>query len=202
MTGSPERYPSADIAAARLETWDGDDLALLRYHPKRMTGGKFDVPSQLLLDFKGGYVEAANLMTGLVVDAITRQTEELRDKRRCRYVLALPSREAGRLGGPCLRLVANIAREFDWLQPLPALERHTTVPKSATAGPGERPTRDDHKESMRYSGPVLNIPGESVIMVDDVITAGETSAAGRAILLEATRCRTVVGLFLSRTTYT
>src|SRR4051794_36820403 len=95
-----ERYPAALIEAGRLDAWEGDDYAILRYHPKRVTGGVTDTPSQILLDFKSGVALAESRMQALAIESIATLTAELRDERRCRYILALPSHTAGRSGGP------------------------------------------------------------------------------------------------------
>lgn len=199
MTDVPDRYPSADLREGLLNAWDGDDYAILRYRPRWRTGGDYDVASQLLIDFKREVPAAEKLMAGLATTALERLSTDLRDARKCAYIVPLPSHAAGQTTGPCQRLAATLALVVDWLEYRPALVRLTSVRKSATAGPGERPTREQHKASMRFDGPPLRIPGQSIIMLDDVITAGETSAAGRELLIEATRCRAVVGFFLART---
>lgn len=202
MTLPPNRYPEAALKEGTLNAWSEDDYAILRYRSKVRTGGAYDVPSQLVIDFKESRPEAERLMLDLALAAIRRLEYELRVQRRCAYIVTLPSHAAGTSIGPCQRLARAIASRVDWLENLePGLVRHTTVPKSATARPGWRPMSDQHKASIRYDGPVLTIPGQSIIMLDDVITAGETSSAGRALLTEATRCRMVVGFFLARTTY-
>jgi predicted amidophosphoribosyltransferase len=197
---SAERYPTPDIKASLLNEWEDDDYAILRYLPKSR-GGVSDVGSGLVLDFKRGDAEAANLMQALVLEALRRQEASLRDEHNCRYIIALPSHEAGRSSSPCARLAAEVATKIDWLTLLPPLVRRTSVGKSAWAPPGKRPDQEAHRLSMSYVGPPLAKGDESIIMLDDVITAGTTSAAAREILLEATRCPRVLGLFLSRTTY-
>jgi predicted amidophosphoribosyltransferase len=202
MTAVPDRYPIAALREGLLSRWDGDDYAILRYLPKSRTGGTSDVPSQLLLDFKNGIPEAEETVGAMALTALQRLAPTLRDSRKCAFIVPLPSHSAARTGGPCHRLATRLAEQLDWLEFWPVLVRHKTVPKSATAAPGERPTREQHRASMRFAGPALAIPHQSIIMLDDVITAGETSTAGREILLEATRCRSVVGFFLARTAYT
>jgi predicted amidophosphoribosyltransferase len=199
MTTFTDRYPIAGLRASLLDAWAGDDYAMLSYRPKRLTGGVYDAASQLLIDFKEGLTTAEDLMTELARGAIQRQVRELRDRRRCAYLVVVPSHAATTTDGPCHRLGRRLSAGVDWLEFLPGLVRHATVAKSSKARPGERPTRADHVASIRYEGPRLRIPSQSIIMLDDVITAGETSGAVREILLQATGCRSVIGLFLSRT---
>jgi predicted amidophosphoribosyltransferase len=201
MTAVSDRYPSVALGEGMLRRWDGDDYAVLRYRPKSRTGGTYDAPSQLLIDFKQGLCVAEDFLGAIALTALQGLARDLRDARKCAFIVPLPSHQAGRTAGPCQRLAAKLAMELEWLEYWPALVRHRSVPKSATAAPGERPTREEHKASMKFAGPSLAIPDKSIIMLDDVITAGETSAAGREVLLEATRCRSVVGFFLARTTY-
>ncbi len=197
MTTGPDRYPMAAVKEGLLEEWDGDDYSILRYHPRR--NGTSDVPSRLLLDFKNGDAGAEALLGELALTAFQRLTPVLRDKKKCTVIVPVPSHNANAPAGPCQRLAHNLAGQFDWLEFRPVLVRHTTVPKSATSRPGERPTQQDHLASMKISGSRLAVSDRSIIMLDDVITAGETSAAARQLLLEGTGCRSVIGFFLART---
>ena len=65
----------------------------------------------------------------------------------------------------------------------PCLARFVAVPKSAFAGPGERPTPTTHRNSMRLERP-LPLNARRVVLVDDVVTRGGT-LAGAAMRLAA-----------------
>jgi hypothetical protein len=89
---------------------------------------------------------------------------------------------------------------FPWLTHVPrALERIATVPKAAWAGPGQRPVYSDHLGTIRYAAPPDLLREAGVIMLDDVYTQGQLSAACRDILKRDAGVRFVVGLFIGRT---
>lgn len=66
---------------------------------------------------------------------------------------------------------------------LPLVERITAVPKSATAGPGNRPDVQKHYDSFGVT-PVLLSPVKFTL-VDDVLTKGRTTIAAAKRLQEA-----------------
>lgn len=65
----------------------------------------------------------------------------------------------------------------------PCLSRRTAVRKSATAPLGERPTWEEHFESIEYE-PTLGLSERPIVLVDDVVTKGSTML-GCAARLEA-----------------
>lgn len=197
-TRTSRRYPWAALAESTLGTWSGDDLAILRY--RRVHAGEDrEVASRLVIDFKNGGREAAEVVTQLALMAIGENERYLRDQRSIAYLVAIPSSTAGRVDGPIPRLVERLAEQVPWLQALPPLARVTSVTKSATAPAGMRPTELVHRRSMAWVGPDLNLSAAGVIVLDDVITRGATSSAAKSIVRAATRARSVVGLFVART---
>lgn len=79
----------------------------------------------------------------------------------------------------CERLVYNgRGREI-----LPCLQRTVAVPKSATAGPGNRPTIQTHYDSM--SATIGLFVPTRITLVDDVLTRGRTSFAAARRVKEA-----------------
>lgn len=64
----------------------------------------------------------------------------------------------------------------------PLLERFVAVPKSAFARPGERPTIPTHFASLRLSQ--LDVAGADLIVVDDIITRGNSVLAAASRLAE------------------
>lgn len=195
---APGRYPWRAIASSTFGRWSRDDLALLRYRKSSATGTR-DVVSQLILDFKDGHDHAERVVTEIVLMALHIHEADFRDRAQARYVVGIPSSTSSKPAGPVWRLTRAIAREFSWLDALPPLQRVTAVPKSSTAAPGERPTVDVHLASLAWIGPQVNIPDNSIIMVDDVITRGATSEAARRVIRAATHARSVLGLFVGRT---
>jgi hypoxanthine phosphoribosyltransferase len=64
----------------------------------------------------------------------------------------------------------------------PCIERLTAVAKSAYAGPGGRPTPQQHFDSMRVRRGLEDF--DEIVIVDDIITRGATLIAAAARLAE------------------
>ncbi|MDR3385494.1 MAG: phosphoribosyltransferase [Rudaea sp.] len=64
----------------------------------------------------------------------------------------------------------------------PLLERFVAVPKSAFARPGERPTVPVHFASLRMAQ--LDVAGRDLVVVDDIITRGNSVLAAASRLAE------------------
>jgi len=62
----------------------------------------------------------------------------------------------------------------------------------------KRESVQTHFESFGWVGDPIH-DNESVLLVDDVITQGHTSAAARELILASTSCRSVLGLLVART---
>ncbi len=78
-----------------------------------------------------------------------------------------------------------------------ALERIKAVPKSAFAQHGERPSVQNHVESLKV---VTSLPeGASVVLIDDVITKGATLFACGSLLAKSVRRLTLHAFALIRT---
>ena len=82
----------------------------------------------------------------------------------------------------------------------PWLVRHTAVQKSAYAAPGQRPSAQEHYDSMRVERRVTDgsIPA-AIALVDDVITKGATLRAGATLLAEAFPGAAITAFALIRT---
>ena len=154
--------------------------------------------TKLILDFKQYQTRALKKVRDLTLQVL-RDYEGM-EEFRYGYLVALPGHKAGSVNAPCEWLCAELARAFPrrLVHLKQALRRVTDVEKSATAPPGRRPTSADHIQSIRYVGQQTN-PNVRIIMVDDVLTRGETARACRAILRNATGCTDVRGLFVART---
>jgi predicted amidophosphoribosyltransferase len=187
------KYNFAEIEAARLSRWEGDDYYVLSYPPKR----RKTVVTDLILDFKNNDDEALAIASRLIIAAL-RKIESVLQKSHCKYIVSIPSSTAGKENGPCEHVCREVEREFIWVKHLPnALIRTKTVPKAAYAKPGNRPTYDDHRATIDYSGTVH--ANTAFIMLDDVLTQGTVSQACRDILLENSKCQKVIGVLLGRT---
>ena len=79
------------------------------------------------------------------------------------------------------------------------LARVIEVPKSSAAGPGGRPDARKHVETMACTNP-QSIKGRDVVLLDDVVTQGETMRAGRYHLLKA-GAASVTCLAVGKTTW-
>lgn len=175
---------------------DCNALTLIKYFPKVYT----ETTTKLILDFKENQHFALRKVRNLALEAL-RDYEDLEEFHRG-YLVALPSHTAGCANKPCEYLCAELARAYpQQLIHLPqALQRVHSVEKSATAPSGQRPTYTDHITTISYTSRQRIHPRARIIMVDDVLTRGETSRACRDILKKATGCTDVLGFFVARTT--
>jgi phosphoribosylpyrophosphate synthetase len=94
---------------------------------------------------------------------------------------------------PALRIADAMVAEGLGADVVPCLQRIKAVPKSAFAGPGERPTALDHYNSLS----VGLLPGapSRVILVDDVVTQGATFAGAYARLQEVLADTNIIAVF-------
>lgn len=144
-------YNLADIAAKRLETWHGDDFALLNYPPvwTQQWEGVNDT-TRLVLNFKDGVPEAVKLVSDLAVAAVGREVAKFRDELDCGYVVAVPRSGAGVRNAGCEAVAEALASQFPFLRHIPGgLERTATLTPSHRGGAH---TVEDHVASIRYAG--------------------------------------------------
>lgn len=85
----------------------------------------------------------------------------------------LPSKDAL---WPSLQLCEALKRGGMGTDVLPCLVRTAAVPKSAFAGPGERPVPQQHYDTFRVDRKLLDAP-RMITVVDDFITKGATLLA-------------------------
>jgi len=113
-----------------------------------------------------------------------------------RHLIAMPSHGVGcasSSGGlrQVIRLVPGAVDLSD------CLFRHTAVVKSSKAMPGQRPTAEAHRDSMRADRPE-RLKDLDVLLLDDVVTQGASMRGARWILATA-GARSVTCLSLTRT---
>lgn len=78
----------------------------------------------------------------------------------------------------------------------PMVQRMVTVPKSAFAMRGQRPTAQRHYETMAATR--LEEPPERVILVDDIVTSGATILAAASRVADLYPEATVLGFAVAR----
>jgi hypothetical protein len=82
----------------------------------------------------------------------------------------------------------------------PWLVRHSAVQKSALTAPGQRPSAQEHYESMAVQRRITDGRTQSaIVLVDDVLTKGATLRAGASLLAEAFPGAIVCAFALVRT---
>jgi hypothetical protein len=187
-------YDPKEIESAALWRWEGEDYYVLSYPPKR----RRTIATDFILHFKNNGEEAVTLAALLILAAI-RKIEPVLKKMQCKYIVSIPPHAAGMSNVPCELVCHVVAQEFNWIKHLPnALLRTKSVAKAAYALPWDRPTYDDHRESIKYASTVRD-KDAAFILLDDVRTKGSVSSACRDILIEKAHCKHVIGLFLGRT---
>lgn len=189
--GCDENTARQDI----LFDWAGEDFYLIKYFPIAYA----DSVTYFILAFKNSEASAIDGTIKLFASAIGSMERELRDVHRCKYIIAIPPSRANQFNDPCERVCAAIASRFAWLTYLRgALVRTKTVPSAHRSPSWNRPTYDDHLQTIEYRGPTLSNDA-SVIMVDDLQTRGDTSHACRDILQRRSSCLKVIGMYLGKT---
>jgi predicted amidophosphoribosyltransferase len=191
-------YDQKAIAENILAQWEENKFSLLRYFSKKSQ--KNNEATELILAFKENWQKAVKIASKLMSDHLGQYERHLKEKLRCRYIVAAPPHSQGKASVGSEYMCATLAARFPFLTHLEgALERTKTVQKAAYAHPGQRPGYEEHLESIKYSGPKLDLRKDSVILFDDVLTKGSTSDACGKIIQDATRSVDVIGIFLGRT---
>jgi hypothetical protein len=176
--------------------WEGDDLCILPYPPKR--SGRNNGVTEFILDFKAGNPQAVTLGTALLVEAVESFARAFQEAK-CGYILAAPPHGVGKAHASSEAACKSMADALRVRHLFGALKRTEFVQKAAFAPPGERPGYFDHLRTIQYDGPDLKLQGKGVILFDDVLTRGDTSMACAKIITDATDCSKVLGVFLGRT---
>jgi len=181
----------------RIDFWDEDNLSLSLFPYKPSGSGQSDEVTQLVLGFKNFDPGSFSTMCVEVCDAIGKRVEDWRHGFACRYVVPVPSHSAHGVSKSSVGICRLIAEVFPWLHyPEELLFRKHSIRPAHMALPGQRPTPQEHCESLGCSG--SDLAGAGVILFDDVKTTGNTSQGCRWRLRDA-GCGVVVRVFLGTT---
>lgn len=134
----------------RLPGWGYSryNLALMPYYPR--SSASANDATTFIIALKENDPRARALAFLLLAATIGRFRAVIQDQYRRRYLVTIPSHEAGRYNVPCEDLCRALTRAFPWLAHVPtALRRVDTVRKSAAAPPGQRPTYEDHRRTIQ-----------------------------------------------------
>lgn len=187
-----------DVAAIRtsiIARLEYPNFSVLPYRSKR--SGRADDISRFVLAFKESVEAAVEIAIQVVGDELERKRGLLLNA--VSHIVCAPPHSMGFASASNELLCERLAKRFSLTHIPRALERIKPVRKAAYAPPGERPTKEDHLNSIRYAGSALDLRGKGILLFDDVLTSGVTSDACRDILEAATHCKVVIGLFLART---
>jgi len=151
-------YDLKQLDAARIETWRGDDLAILEYMPKWR--GEAGDASRLVLDFKEGVAHAQ----AEAIDRCTRVFADYADslhKLGLRYVVAVPRSQSNQSNLGSEAIAAALAGKNSWLKHAPGgLRRTKTVAKSRYV----RQPIEVHLDSISYVGPALRLDPRGAVI--------------------------------------
>ena len=178
-------------------TWTNkSDYALLKYVP-RYQGGS--AATDLVIQFKEDNPAAISKAESLYISEISSNIDLWKNKLNIKYIFCIPHSGTGAINVSCEAVASALDSKFEWLHHIThGIRRAKDVPKSAQTK--NRPTPDDQKSSLVFNvSPHYRFYGGNILLVDDVLTAGTTSAACKAILKQHVDSATTYGLFLSRT---
>lgn len=160
------------------------------YFPKRFAESRTHVSTLRILDLKRGDSDAVRHFADMLAPRIAR-------RQPVPAIVAVPGHEQGTAAanGGLRQVIGRIAGALDVSD---CLARTVEIPKSAGAAPGMRRTAKDQIGTMRVCQ-AERLTGRHVILLDDVITRGETMRAARYLLLKQAKPASVTCLALTRT---
>jgi hypothetical protein len=144
-------YDRDELQKVLSDGWRGDDFAMFRYKPARWGG---NAATELVLNFKSNEPAARDEVLAWCLGTNRNLEADIRQARGARYVVCIPRSAANTPNEHCEWVAARLARELGWLEHLPhALRRVTAITPAHKAA--QRPTADEHKQTIRYAGPAL-----------------------------------------------
>jgi phosphoribosylpyrophosphate synthetase len=182
-----------DLPSVPIPISDGKSFKvhyLAPYYPKSTGALANEVDSVRLLELKDG----GN--AGIRHYAAKLQTALLGSRQAA--VIVMPSHSVGSAaatGG--LRMALKTIQGVADLSA--CLVRHTAVAKAARAAPGQRPTAENHRDSMQIADQ-NRIQSQDILLLDDVVTRGASMRGARFVILQA-GAKSVTCLSLTRTMY-
>ena len=162
------------------------------YFPKRFAESRSHLSSLRILELKQGDSDAVRHFSDMLAPRLAM-------KQPVPAIIAMPGHERG-AAAPNSGLRQIIDRIDGAVDLSDCLMRTTEVPKSASAAPGMRRDAKAQIETMDVRKPEL-LAGKHVILLDDVITRGETMRAARYLLLKHAKPASLTCLSLTRTRF-
>jgi predicted amidophosphoribosyltransferase len=167
-------------------------MYIVDYHP--VQGGnnpKFDDVSAKVLEFKEGKAEAVNYFTDLVKANFDP------DWNDC-YCVSVPSHSSGNISSPIHDLIKRLAGFNGLKDASGVLVRTETIAKLAHGG--NRAIKNHLNSIAINKNCGVDISGKKVLLIDDVLTTGNSLAACKRILHEGGADKVFV-LALSNTSF-
>ena len=186
LRGVPEdHFPLSDGKKLRV-------YYLHVYFPKRFAESRTHIATLHILELKRGDSDAVRYFGDMLAPRIAK-------KQPVPAIVAMPGHEVG-VAAPNSGLRQVIDRIDGALDLSDCLARTVEIPKSAGAAPGMRRTAKEQIETMEVDRPE-RLAGKHVILMDDVITKGETMRAARYLLLTQAKPASLTCLALTRTRF-
>jgi hypothetical protein len=162
------------------------------YFPKRFAESRTHLSTLRIGELKNGHSDAVRHFSDMLIPRLAK-------KQPIPTIVAIPGHKPG-AAAPNSGLRQIIDRIDGAVDLSDCLMRTVEVPKSAGAAPGMRLDAKAHIETMDVRNPAL-LAGKHVILMDDVITKGETMRAARYLLVKHTKPASLTCLSLTRTRF-
>lgn len=184
LRGSPEEMiPIGDGERLRVYYLDV-------YFPGRFAESKTHQSTGLAIDLKHGDPRAVRHFSALVLPKFA-------NNRISPAFVAVPGHRMGP-AAPASGMRQIIARVEGAVDLSDCLRRTVEIPKSAGAAPGTRPDVKRHIDTMEIVS-AERLRGRNVVVIDDVLTRGETMRAARYMVAKFGKPASLTCLSLMRT---